>query len=717
MKRVLVLLSILLSINFLSAQTHGPVIPMDSVQYVDQSTLSSGKSDPIHFKYGDTVTIEGIVAFNQVYYGQSTSRKATWIQDTIFKPFHAMNVFIEPVMPGYSGNLAQLNAEVKFYENFLPGYRVKCTGRVADYTENTQLNLIPIESEIIDIPSKIDTTEVVKPLVLKIDQFMQNDGSGGQNIMRTTGEQYEGYYVKFENVTVVDVSATPGRFYWSVQDSAGNKIQIRDNSGYFRNDHKEDAVWVKNHVFAPPSIGTQLAYIKGIIVQSSSAAGNAFMISPCLPTDYKIASAAPFVESKTRFPVVPNSSQQVKIVAKITDNDGKIANTSLYYSVGYGNKTFTKVNMSQISSTNFFEGYIPPAPNNESVNFWIRAVDDSGLVTNSPDTLATGSLYKVIDGGISKISDIQQTPLANGNSIFNRDTLNGLNIGGIVTATLNQFPFIAIQQGNKPYSAILLKASAGDGLSNLKSGDSITISGCQVLEDFNVTFLTNCGGSNFKLISRNNPIPSAIKIQYPDSVNLKNPAFTELYESMLLEFNDIYITSNNPDAPGGNFGEWSFSNDSNSTSGLRADDLSSFIESNFNTDSLKLHQNLQYLKGLLYYSFGNWKLLPRDKNDIDGYFSDTSTQSIERISDEINLTIFPNPFLNSFTITGKSDISDKIYIQMHDISGKTIISEEYQVNGAFQIPISFDKISKGFYIMKISTDAGYSTSNRLIRIE
>jgi len=714
MKNIVLSLILCVVVLQLTGQTHGKVIPMDSVQFVDQTTLSSGKSDPVNYKYGDTVTIEGIVTFNPIYYGQSTNRKATWLQDTVFKPFRAMNVFIEPAMAGYSGNLSQLNSEVKFYENFLPGYRVKCTGIIADYTENTQLNIIPIESEIINIPGKIDTTEVVKPLNLSIDVFMKNDGSGGQTIMRNTAEQYEGYYVKFNNVTVVDVSATTGRYYWSVQDSAGNKIQIRDNSGYYRNDHKEDASWVKNYTFTPPTIGTQLSYIKGIIVQSSSTAGNVFMISPCLPTDIKIAAAAPFISDKSRYPVVPNSTQSVKIVAKIKDNDGTISSAKLYYSVGYGNKVFLSVNMSKIASTDFYEGIIPPSPNGEYVNYWIKAIDNSGLISNSPDTMATGSLYKVFDDGISKIADIQNTPLANGNSLFNGDTLSGINIGGIVTATLDQFPFVAIQQGVKPNSGIFLKAKSGDGLSDLKIGDSIKITSCNVMEDFAVTYLTNCGGNNLTVVSHNNALPASIKLIYPDSINLKIKNYSEPYECMLLEFNDVFVTSNNPDAPSGDFGEWSFSTDSNSINGLRVDDLSSYIESNFNTDTLQLHQKMDYLKGLLYYSFGNWKLLPRDKNDIEGYFTDT-TQSLSENTNDFNVYIYPNPFTNSFILAGNNNNPDKLTVIMYNIFGEEIFLKTICQNGNNNLEFSTNNLKKGIYLIKIVSDSGQQKQFRVIK--
>lgn len=700
--RILILIFLLSStVILINAQSHGPVIPMDSIQYVDTNSLNAGKTDPVYFKYGDTVTVEGIVTFNPVYYGQSTNRKATWLQDTVFKPFGAINVFIEPAIPGYSGNLGQLNNEVKFYENFLPGYRVKCTGILADYTENTQINLIPIESEIVNIPSVIDTALPIKPLILTINTFMKNDGSGGQIVMRRTGEQYEGYFVQFNNVTVVDVSASGSRFYWSVQDSAGNKIQIRDNSGYYRNDHKEDAVWVKNYVFTPPTIGTQLSYIRGIIVQSSSAGGNVYMISPCLPSDIKIAAAAPYIDVKSKYPAVPNSSQSVKIAARIKDNDGVIQSATLYYSVGFGNKNFTPVNMSRIGSTDFFEGIIPPAPDREYVNYWIRAIDDNGLITNSPDTLATGSLYRVLDNGIQKISDIQETPLKSGNSVFNGDTISNCNIRGIVTASLQHFPFIAIQDGTDPYSAIFIKARSGDGLANLKQGDSIVIKACRVIEDFNVTYLTDCGNQNFELISRNNKLPQPVRLLYPDSVHLKIPKYCEPYECMLLQFDNVYVVSLNPDAPSGNFGEWSFSVDSNATSGLRVDDLSSFIESNFNTDSLIIRQHLEYIRGLLYYSFGNWKMLPRTKFDISGYFSDTVTQNIDNQDNLSSLNIYPNPAENYVVIKGNSSHPDMITLSLFDLNGKKLSARTINTYGQFTFIFPLEFLNPGYYILQI----------------
>ncbi len=619
MKKLYTLFVMLFIGNFLFAQ-HGTVVPIDSVQFVDQATLSAGTSAPIYFSndgVSDTITIEGVVNFTSIYYGMSTNRKATWLQDTSFKPFGAINVFIDPNQIGYSGSLGDLNDDVKFYENFIAGYRVKCTGILSTYDGNTQLNLLPIESEIIDIPSSIDTAMPVEPVVLGVDIFMKNDGSGGQDVMYTTGEQYEGRMVQFNDVTVVDVSGGPDRYYWFVQDSKGNKIGTRDVSAYYRNDNKHDAPWA-NITFTPPSIGTRLKYIRGAIMESlSGAGGTEFRIAPIYPTDLSIAAAAPFISKVSRYPVVASSSDEVKIMAEISDNDGSIVNAELFYSIGLGNKSFFALPMNNLGG-NKYSVKIPPAADGEYVNFYIRAIDDSSLVAYFPDSLATGSMYRVIDKGITEISDIQETPFTSGNSLWDGDTLSGISLKAVVTGTLSQLGYVSIQNGTDPYSGIFIKAIAGDGLSTLKIGDSIEIKSAIVSEIYGVTYLENAGNNNFELLSINNAIPEPVKNIPPDSLNAQIPEYAEAYEAMLLQFDDIYVVNNNPDAPN-NYGEWAIGYDTSKSNGYRVDDYSNFIVGGFNVDSLSEDMKLDFIRGIATYSFGNCKLLPRDLNDISGF--------------------------------------------------------------------------------------------------
>ena len=54
----------------------------------------------------------------------------------------------------------------------------------------------------------------------------------------------------------------------------------------------------------------------------------------------------------------------------------------------------------------------------------------------------------------------------------------------------------------------------------------------------------------------------------PESINAQVFDQAEAYESMFIRFEDVYTTSNNPDAPGGPFGEWRFNTDNVAGTGL-----------------------------------------------------------------------------------------------------------------------------------------------------
>jgi hypothetical protein len=697
------------------AQQPSHSTPIDSIQYVISSDLLIGKTDPSNFNYGDTITVQGVVTFDPQFYGQSASRRATWLQDTSSKPWSGINVFIDPAGIIPSTTLKQLNDDVKFNENFKPGYVVKCTGILKDYWMNTQMNLLPLESEIVEVPSNIDTLHPLLPISLTIDVFHKNDGSGGQLQMFQTGEQYEGMYVKFENVTVVDVSNSGnGRFYWFFQDENGNKMQIRDNSCFFRNDNNQDAK-LHGYTFTPPPIGTRLDYIKGIIVQSVAAdKTKTYQLSPLVPSDVKVRAAAPYITTTWKNPAVPKSTQGVTVTAKIIDNDGIISKATLYYAVGLNNTIFIPLNMTSAGG-NDFKATIPPAANGEYVKYWIKAVDDSGLVTKYPDSLATGSLYKVMDNGINSISDIQNTPLISGKSIWDKDTLNNISIPCIVTATLGQLGLVVVQDGTNPFSGIYLKATMGDGLDALKIGDSILIKSAIVQELYNVTHLLNTGNGNFEFKAHNRNV-QAIKNIHPDSINKQVFAYSEAYEGMLLEFNNIYVVNNNPDLPtNGFFGEWSVNYDTNLTSGLRCDDQATAIDEKFGSDTLKLHQKLDFLKGILYYSHKDYKLLPRDKNDIAGYHTDTGSTSVTELpNNKTQYMIYPNPFQDHISVVsvGKEKIAAMWCI---DQSGRTeLLFSNSKNNNSINV-INTNSLSPGIYFIELLTNNGKHYSTKLVK--
>ena len=89
-----------------------------------------------------------------------------------------------------------------------------------------------------------------------------------------------------------------------MQDVDGNKIQIRDMSGHFRNDTYDDEcnIWAGGaagetntpDAYTPPALGTNLAYIRGVIVEFTAETEYAIAplsisdIGPALASDPEI---------------------------------------------------------------------------------------------------------------------------------------------------------------------------------------------------------------------------------------------------------------------------------------------------------------------------------------------------------------------------------------------------------------------------------------------
>ncbi len=625
---------------------HGPVVPIDSIQYVLPQDLAAGNDAPSYFSYGDTVTVEGIVTFAPRLYGLSTNRKGTWIQDPAGGPWTGIHVLIDPGAIGYPGNVPDLNAVTKFYQNFIPGFRVKFTAVVGNYSGNTQLLVLPIESELQSI-----TPQPVSPVVLPISTFQQNDGAGGQIQQKVTGEPYEGMLVEFQNVSVVNRYTTSNgtRWYWSVQDAQGNQIRIRDVSRFFRNDDRADTT-LPNYTFTPPAEGAFLSYIRGIILEYNGY----YYLAPRDTTDIgPIVFAPPAVQAVERTPVVPDDNDNVIIRATVTDDKDSVQTVRLYYRVGNG--TIQMVPMTPSGTPDRYEGVIPPQADGSLVSYWIYADDNIGKYTYYPDSLTGGLKYVVKANGIRTLRDIQESPFPGGGSLWNRDTLD-VNLHVKVMSTLDPLDLgiVTVQDGTGPYSGIFIRARTGDGVSAWKRGDSIHITRAYVYERFGVTYLSDIV---YQKVDSGRALYPPVTTAHIDSLAANAMPYSEQFEGMLLEFAPAYVIDTNADAAiSRNYGEWTIHTDSTATAGLRVDDFSGAIPPNFNVDSLAPGQRLDWIRGILFYSFGNFKLIPRNLNDIAGFarIDTTADTTTGRAALPVVGSVYatPNPASEAFVLHG-----------------------------------------------------------------
>lgn len=603
-----------------TASAQFPLVGITDIQFKDDAALSA--EDDLSAYDGDTVRIQGVVTFNPCDYALSStgSRMGTFLQDPDADQFAGIHVLIDWPAIGWT-DLESLNDATLFVDNFQVGNIVECTGIVNTFEGNTQFLLLPIETEIIGFSS------MPLPDEHEIAEFMVSDGAGGQVINTLDGEKYEGKYVEFTNVYVTDVVPSGLRWFWYLQDDAGNKIQIRDMSGHFRNDTYDDEcnIWAGGAAgetntplaYTPPAIGTNLAYVRGVILEFT--AETQYAIAPLLLTDIGPSLASPpVITDITRTPVLATSSETVTVSATITDIDGTVASADLYFSYGIGSTDWNLAVMSNVGGSTWSADIPGPGIDSTYVNYYIEAFDNDGNNISNP-TAAAPNTYIVYDGGINSIVQIQNTPFPSGSSIWANDSIADMDIEAIVTATTRTYDLglVAVQEGSGAYEGIFIKSVPGDGTDALFRGDKIHITAAKVIEEFGVTKLSNI---TYTLISQMNDLPTYVTGINPLDVDAKIYASTEPWEGMMVKFDNAFVTSNNADAAtGGAFGEWRVNSSNTPEVGMRCDDYSYEINFEFGVDTLTMGENLTYIQGLMYYSFGNWKLLPRDKNDIEGY--------------------------------------------------------------------------------------------------
>ena len=179
-----------------------------------------------------------------------------------------------------------------------------------------------------------------------------------------------------------------------------------------------------------------------------------------------------------------------------------------------------------------------------------------------------------------------------------------IRVDGIVTAAPNEIggPATAVIQESAggPYSGVRL---VGDfSAANPQRGDEIRVIG-EVSDPFGLTQISF--GSVELIQSASIPAPEQLTtIEFAPG----SAVVSEQWESVLIEFTDVTVTNENPDAPGNDFGEWLFSDGSGDA---RGDDFSTTL-----TIDPGLNDNYSFLRGIGWFSFSNYKIQPRNNADI-----------------------------------------------------------------------------------------------------
>ncbi len=214
----------------------------------------------------------------------------------------------------------------------------------------------------------------------------------------------------------------------------------------------------------------------------------------------------------------------------------------------------------------------PSLDNEEPANWQASYVSNGtpGAVNSTPPTPVSNTIF-----------DIQSNVDANGGSLLTGEVVS---IQGVVTRVYQDAGIFAMQDGPGPWSGIWVSSTA------VTQGDEVVVSGT-VSELFGLTIITAV--TNIDVLSQGNTLPTPQSL-FTSNIN------EEQWEGVLLEITGVVTQGD------AGFGEWIINDGSGPA---RIDNLGIEIT--------PVDEGVQYsVRGPNYFSFGFFKLEPRDANDI-----------------------------------------------------------------------------------------------------
>lgn len=626
----------------------------------------------------------------------------------------------------------------------IAGDIIEVTGVIGSFQNSNQVTTIDANSISI-IGSQTAPISKVVPLGDLNDANRVN--------ILSTGEQWEGSFVEFQNVTVTSVIPFGnGRISFDVVDGNGNVMNISDrflaqktSSHQVVNPNSPAGVGGTGS-FVAPVPGTFYNSLSGVIRHSANGCtnvnGRGYELNPFDATHYDVGFAPPFIDEVERDPVVPNAQQDVDITATIIDSDGTVDSVFIAWSSDTSLTTsqFPKSAMPlAIGSTEEYEFTIPKQADGTIVRYYIYAVDDQNNKSFYPSTPINQAhpnyeFYTVRQDGLT-INDVQFSLTGNGDSPY---LGKEVTVKGVVTSSARSYDlgFVYIQDpAYTEYAGVALIGSIQ--LADLYRNEWVEITG-DVQESFG---FTQIAVSNVKRLYQHDTI-EPISIDPSDSAAYASGAW-EKYEGMLVKYENpnsgkIYIT--NEDA---GFGDYTVGTDPSfggsksgrvlagrqsgtSTSSLwvqlvtdtiyETTDGSMFLSPVTTSDTM----TMDAMVGLLYYGFSNYRVLPRGNDDIIGLnatldmnINRPSNVSLEELTSISDVQVYPNPASDVFQVSSAtlSELNAIIY----DLNGKQMIYQT-STNGE-SLTINTANLSNGIYLMQVADREGNLVSSHKVVVK
>ncbi len=492
--------------------------------------------------------------------------------------------------------------------------------------------VVQSEGNTLPIPTTVSTAEIRDPM---------------------TAEQWGNVFVKVENSVVTDNELQYEMF--RIDDNLDDDIDgiaVDDDSDSLDADE-----------YPLPPFGTTISEITGWIYHhygtlDPEANDWVYKLVPQGPSDIVYGEGPPNIMSVVRSPSTPGPGDDVTITASISDNS-QVVSAILHWKVGvegdWNDDALTYVEGIT------WEATIPGQDEGTYVWYYIEAEDDLEAVSTYPGDTENDMLgYTCLDE--LSIYDVQYTPYAAGNSPYDGVIVT---LTGVITTTqpnaLEYYDTHFMQMGDEhPYNGICVTIPPDVAVVN--SGNLVSVTGTVTESDPDNPFRW---GGNTKLMGVVSCEIEGYQQEWTTySVTAAEVnADLESYESTFVEFTNLTITSINEY-------DCSFIDDSGETFLLDNDimyeeDLLAWF------DGLQVDDTIEYVRGIINYSYGSWKVEPRNVYDV----SEVKVGEGEHVSMPIEFVLepaFPNPFNPSTNISFSIPNQGHVHLTVFNALGQAV---------------------------------------------
>lgn len=710
MKTRIILFAVLLLASFgMQAQSTYPLYSVRDIQFVHPDSLARGNDRSP--RVGDTVRVLGAVVVRPTIH-RDTNRVIMWagarwqsyIRDTNYAQteYTSLNI-IQDDTTASSTNI--MGCDTAKYYIF--------TGIVNEFGKQTQLNLIKT------FPIQLRGSKPTRPTPLEVTI---NDFADGTAPKLINGEKWEGAYVVMRNVFSTDrTTSTSAANPFAIIDPNGNKISVHGQSGWFTKRNYALRTW------DPPTDGSAIKMIRGVMGQNTDGS---WVIRPMYPDDIEIGIVPPIISSIRRDKAMTTPLQPVVVTAKVKEFNvgGTVTSVKLKYRVNGG--TTMEIPMTAQNDTTY-QCTIPGVAGDSSlVDYYIWATNNLGLSgTNPTDSVRNKYFYFSMTRQNLRIQDVQYSPFGGGFSAFQGFQAT---VTGVVTADVTDIEGDGgsvsrrayIQNGPGPWSGIQLFGQAIDAL---QRGQNVTITGW-----------VNRTGSNTRLDtvtvvlnSSGNPLPAAVPISTRDIAAVSAGTVTaRQYEGVLIKYRNVTVTRENSDGNPGpgvtgssNFGEMNVADTSNISTRVELQEGNhryhnmwvAGLDTIIGNIRVRGGDKFTELTGIPYYSFSNYKIVPRRDFDFVGYTSDAKDNEMQKASYSLAQN-YPNPFNPATTIEYTIPAAARVTMKIYNVLGqevRTLIDLD-QNAGTYKVVFDASKLTSGLYLYTITAGDYHATKKMLL---